>query len=69
MFSGATVFDQNLESWNIGQVTNMGSVHPLGMFYQADGMSSCNKRAIHSSFEAQVPSKWPHAYDWGSLWC
>ena len=43
----ATAFNQPLEDWNVGQVTTM-----YNMFDSATALSNCNKRDIHSSFEA-----------------
>ena len=58
-FKGATAFNQPLQAWDVGQVTAFGSA------FDNTGLSDCNKRAIHDSFEAQVPSVW--AESWGSL--
>ena len=41
--------------------------HPVllqNMFYGVEGLSDCNKRAIHDSFSSQN-SNWP--YSWGTL--
>ena len=36
-------------------------------FSNANAMSDCNKKTIHDSFEAQVPTVWSES--WGSLSC
>ena len=61
MFANAYSFDQNLDTWNIGQVTEIGNM----FFWDRNNyppklaISVCTKRNIHASFEAQVPSVWP----------
>jgi surface protein len=60
MFGYAQHFNQPLSSWNVGSVTDMHE-----MFQSADGLDDCNRKAIHTNFQFQVPSVW--YYDWGGI--
>ena len=57
MFYGASAFNQDLNGWDVGQVTSMSSMFGLS----AASMSGCKRRAIHVSFQAQVQSTWPYS--------
>merc|ERR1712167_94037 len=61
MFNNAYVFNQDINGWDVSRNQDFQL-----MFYQAGGMSVCNKRAIHSSFEAQVPSLWSYSWSQGT---
>ena len=59
-FSNTASFDQPLHDWNVGKVTTMTLMFGI---LGTNALSDCNKRIIHDSFEAQVPSVW--GYSWG----
>merc|ERR1711865_297806 len=49
MFEGATLFNQGLGAWDVGQMRGLGFNN---MFKGTTAMSDCNKKAIHNKFEA-----------------
>ena len=53
-----SAFDQPIESWNVGQVSS--TYYMFG--YSGGLMRGFNKRVVHATFEAQVPSVW--TYEW-----
>merc|ERR1712021_180251 len=67
MFYQASAINQDISGWNVSQATDMRYfLDSASAFAACNTMaldtSSCPNIAVHDSFEAQNPSRWPYTY-------